>query len=97
MNFNDDQWQSWTWLMRKTQEGNGEAYQRLLSEISPLVFNYVREKVSDPQKAEDVFQEVLFIFHKAKHTYRVDQPFRPWFSAVTQNAIGVVLSKKRLV
>jgi len=97
LDFNDDQWRTWNQLMRKTQEGDREAYERLLCEISPLVFNYVRKRVFDPQKVEDVFQEVLLTFHKAKHTYRPNLPFGPWFFAVTRNAIWAVLRKNRSI
>lgn len=97
MDFNDDQWQAWTRLMKQTQEGDREAYERLLVEISPLVFNYVRKRVFNPQHVEDVFQEVLLTFHKAKHTYRSELPFSPWFFAVIRNAIWAALQKNRRI
>jgi RNA polymerase sigma-70 factor (ECF subfamily) len=95
LDFKNGQWQAWNGLMKQTQEGDREAYERLLVEISPLVFHYVRKRVFDTQQVEDVFQEVLLSFHKAKHTYRTDLPFGPWFFAVIRNSIWSALQKNR--
>ena len=97
MDLNDDQWQTWTRLMKQTQEGDRDAYERLLVEISPLVFRYVRKRVFNPQNVEDVFQEVLLTFHKAKHNYRSDLPFGPWFFTVIRNAIWDALKKNHRI
>ncbi len=97
MDFNDDQWQAWTQLMKQTQEGDREAYESLLAGISPLVFNYVRKRVFNSQHVEDVYQEVLMTFHKARHTYRTEMPFSPWFFAVIRNAIWAALQKNRKI
>lgn len=83
--------------MRLTQKGDQEAYERLLREMCPLVLNFVRKRVFDPQHVEDVFQEVLLTFHKAKHTYRTELPFPPWFFTVVRNAIWSALQKNRRV
>jgi len=95
LNLDKDQWQAWTGLMKQTQKGDREAYERLLVEISPLVLGFVRRRVFNPQYVEDVFQEVLLTFHKAKHTYRVELPFGPWFFAVIRNAIWDALQRNR--
>ena len=97
MDFNDGQWQTWTQLMRQTQGGDQEAYERLLVEISPLVLNFVRKRVFNKQHVEDVYQEVLLTFHKAKHTYRTDLPFGPWFFAVIRNSIWSALQKNHKI
>ncbi len=95
MDLNDPQWQHWARLMARVQEGDGDAYERLLSEISPLLFAYVRRRVFNPQQVEDVYQEVLLTFHKARHTYQPDRPLGPWFFAVARNSILTALGKNR--
>jgi len=95
MDFNDDQWRAWTGLMRQVQDGDTEAYARLLSELSPMIFNYVRKRVFNPQYVEDVFQDVLLTFHKAKHTYQTSRPFSPWLFAIVRNAVWTSLHKNR--
>jgi len=95
MDFNDEQWRSWAGLMQQVQEGDTDAYARLLSEISPLIFNYVRKRVFNSQFVEDVYQDVLLTFHKAKHTYQTDRPFSPWLFAIVRNAVWTALHKNR--
>ncbi len=95
MDFNDDHWRSWAGLMQQVQEGDTEAYARLLAEMSPLIFNYVRKRVFNQQYVEDVYQDVLLTFHKAKHTYQTDRPFSPWLFAIVRNAVWTALHKNR--
>ena len=95
LDLNTPQWQDWARLMEKVQQGDMDAYGLLLSEISPLLFSYVRRRVFNPQQVEDVYQEVLMTFHKARHTYQPDRPFGPWFFAVARNAIFTALGKNR--
>jgi hypothetical protein len=61
LDFNDEQWRTWARLMEQIQEGDMEAYALLLSEISPLIFNYVRKRVFNPQQVEDVYQDVAHL------------------------------------
>jgi len=89
----DDQWQLWGGLMARAQEGNLEAYARLLADLSPLMFGYVRKRVFDSSQVEDVYQDVLMTFHKAIHTYRADRPLRPWLFVVMRNAVWTTLKK----
>jgi RNA polymerase sigma-70 factor (ECF subfamily) len=83
--------------MGQIQEGDMEAYALLLSEISPLIFNYVRKRVFNPGQVEDVYQDVLLTFHKARHTYQTDRPFSPWLFTVIRNAVWTALQKRRKV
>ena len=83
--------------MKLTQGGDKDAYERLLVEMSPLVFNFVRKRVFNQNHVEDVFQEVLLSFHKAKHSYRTDLPFPPWFFAVIRNAVWAALKKNHKI
>jgi RNA polymerase sigma-70 factor (ECF subfamily) len=46
---------------------------------------------------EDVYQDVLLTFHKARHTYQVDRPFSPWLFTVIRHAIWAALQKRHKV
>ncbi len=81
--------------MRQIQAGDNDAYARLLSEMSPLIFNYVRKRVFNSQHVEDVFQDVLLTFHKARHTYQTDRPLSPWLFTIVRNAVWTALHKNR--
>ncbi|MCW8914398.1 MAG: sigma-70 family RNA polymerase sigma factor [Magnetovibrio sp.] len=77
----DRQWSEW---MFQAQEGDGAAYQNLLMAVLPLVRAIVSKRIADPDKTEDIVQEVLMSVHKNRHTYDPSLPFRPWLSTITQ-------------
>ncbi len=69
-------------LFSKTQEGDKVAYHELLTYLSPYIKWSVRRSFTNEQIAEDVVQEILIAFHKAKHTYNPEKPFKPWIAAI---------------
>ena len=89
------QWESWSRLMAKIQQGDSEAYRQFLNEIGPLLYNYVRRRVFNPEMVPDVYQEVLLTLHKARFTYEPSRPLGPWLFTVARNAILDALGKNR--
>jgi RNA polymerase sigma factor (sigma-70 family) len=89
------QWESWSQLMAKIQEGDQEAYRQFLNEIGPLLYNYVRRRVFNPEMVPDVYQEVLLTLHKARFTYEPSRPLGPWLFTVARNSILDALGKNR--
>lgn len=79
----DDE-QLWSQWMAQAQDGDGEAYRRLLVAIVPRLRAIVSKRVSDPDRAEDVVQEVLLSIHKNRHTYDPNLPFGPWMGTIAQ-------------
>lgn len=71
-------------LMQHTQNGDKEAYKKLLSACLPIIRHIVNQKITDKTQAEDVVQEVLISLHQAKHTYDPKQPFKPWLYAIAR-------------
>jgi RNA polymerase sigma-70 factor (ECF subfamily) len=97
LDLNDEKWGDWSRLMGLVQEGDMEAYARLLYEIGPLIFNYVRKRVYHPSQVEDVYQDALLTFHRARHTYQLDRPFGPWLFTVIRHAIWGSLERRHKV
>lgn len=79
----DDE-QIWSQWMAQAQGGDGAAYQRLLRAIVPKLRAIVGKRVSDPDRAEDVVQEVLLSIHKNRHTYDPTLPFGPWMGTIAK-------------
>ena len=77
----DRQWSAW---MAAAQDGDGAAYQNLLQAVLPLIRAIVSKKIQDPDKTEDIVQEVLMSVHKNRHTYDPELPFKPWLATITQ-------------
>ena len=81
---NDDRWGEW---MAAAQGGDREAYQRLLLDLLSPLRRFVRVRLPDAATAEDVVQNVLLSIHRARHTYRPERPFGPWFWTIARNAV----------
>ena len=77
----DRQWSAW---MAAAQDGDGAAYQNLLQAVLPLIRAIVSKKIQDPDKTEDIVQDVLMSVHKNRHTYDPELPFKPWLATITQ-------------
>jgi len=82
----DDE-QLWSQWMAQAQDGDGVAYQRLLVAIAPRLRAIIAKRVSDPDRAEDVVQEVLLSIHKNRHTYDPSLPFGPWMGTIAKRRI----------
>ena len=79
-----ERWRAW---MAAAQQGDADAYQRLLTELLPFVSGIVRGRVSNDPAAEDIVQEVLLSIHTARHTYRPERPLEPWVRTIARNAV----------
>ena len=77
----DRQWSAW---MAAAQDGDGAAYQNLLQAVLPLIRAIISKKIQDPDKTEDIVQDVLMSVHKNRHTYDPELPFKPWLATITQ-------------
>ncbi|MGH7738725.1 MAG: RNA polymerase sigma factor [bacterium] len=93
--WNQAQWESWSQLMIKVQQGDTAAYEQLLNELGPVLLGYVRKRVFNPDIVPDVYQEVLLTFHKARHSYETNRPFGPWLFTVARNSMLDALAKNR--
>jgi RNA polymerase sigma-70 factor (ECF subfamily) len=76
----------WSVAMAAAQDGDAQAYTKLLKELLPEVRRLVRGRLFDPSAVEDVVQNALLSIHRARHTYRREQSFGPWLRAIVRNA-----------
>ena len=84
-------------LMQAAQAGDQEVYRRLLEKIQPIVFRYVRRRISPDAAAEDVCQDVLLTVHRVRHTYEPSRPFEPWLYAIARSRVIDHLRKVRRI
>ncbi len=79
----------WAALMRASVAGDGRAYVRLLTEITPVLRGIVRARgrTFAPDQHEDIVQEVLLSIHAKRHTWRDDHPVKPWLYAITRHKV----------
>jgi RNA polymerase sigma-70 factor (ECF subfamily) len=88
---------TWSRLMAAAQDGDSAAYARLLHDVSPFVRVLVRRRCADPDRAEDIVQEVLLTLHRVRHTYDPARPFTPWLAAIAgRRSIDALRRRGRL-
>ncbi|MEZ4333350.1 MAG: sigma-70 family RNA polymerase sigma factor [Myxococcota bacterium] len=79
----ENRWRLW---MVAAQAGDRAAYESLLRDLLPVVRRIVARRIEAPSEREDVVQNVLLAVHRARHTYRPEQPLLPWLRAIARNA-----------
>jgi RNA polymerase sigma-70 factor (ECF subfamily) len=88
----------WTGLMRSAVAGDGGAYQRVLSAITPVLRAMARRglaRAGQPvDQSEDIVQEILLAVHLKRHTWEVDAPFAPWLFAIARNKLIDALRRR---
>ena len=82
---------SWSGLMAAAQAGDKAAYGRLLRECTPLIRRVVRRGLQ-PDRVDDVVQDVLLTIHRARQTYDPARSFSAWVVTIAQRrAIASIL------
>lgn len=76
-------WREW---MVAAQGGDSQAYENLLLDLLPHLRSFLRSRLRSDALVEDVAQNVLLSIHRARHTYRPERPFGPWWRAIARNA-----------
>lgn len=79
----EERWRLW---MVAAQAGDRAAYESLLRDLLPVVRRIVARWIESASEREDVVQNVLLAVHRARHTYRSEQPLLPWLRAIARNA-----------
>jgi RNA polymerase sigma-70 factor (ECF subfamily) len=77
----------WSILMARAQAGDGEAYRRLLEEITPYLRALAARRHREPSDIEDTVQDVLLTLHAIRQTYDPARPFAPWLVAIANRRL----------
>src|ERR1051325_7510373 len=84
--------------MRSAVSGDGGAYPRLLSAITPVLRAMARRGLAvagqPVDQSEDIVQEILLAVHLKRHTWDVDAPFAPWLFAIARNKLIDALRRR---
>jgi RNA polymerase sigma-70 factor (ECF subfamily) len=77
----------WSILMARAQDGDRDAYRRLLGEIAPYLRAIAARHHRDGRDVEDSVQDTLLTLHAIRHTYDPARPFTPWLVAIARRRI----------
>lgn len=74
----------WSALMALAQDGDGVAYKRLLTEITPYLRSLANRHLTEPTAIEDAVQDSLLTIHRLRRTYDPRRPFGPWLATIAK-------------
>jgi len=72
-------------LIREAQDGNRDAYRRLVERYMKQAYNVAYGFVHDHENARDVMQEALVRAYQALPTFRGDAEFGTWLHRIVMN------------
>lgn len=84
----------WSIYMARAQDGDREAYRRLLEQITPYLRSLAARRIQNRSDIEDVVQDALLTVHAVRHTYDPTRPFGPWLVAITNRRITDALRRR---
>lgn len=74
-------------LMRAYQAGDSAAFDVLYARYAPRIYGYLKRRISDPARLEEVFQNVFLKFHKTRAQYNPALPVVPWIFTVARSVL----------
>lgn len=78
----------WSALMAAAQDGDRDAYARLMRAVLPWLRGVARYALRDATEAEDAVQDTLLTLHAMRHAYDRRRPFRPWLAGIARHRIA---------
>lgn len=72
-------------LIRRTQNGNTEAFNALVLKYHPRLYTHIRGRVKDVETAKDLTQETWLKAFRAISTFRGDAAFSSWLYRIAEN------------
>lgn len=80
-NGGEDRWGA---MMVAAREGDDQAYDLLLRELSAWLQRYFRRRLA-PSASDDATQEVLLAIHNRRYSYEVKGAFLPWAASIARH------------
>lgn len=86
----------WERLLTAANAGDGAAFARFLTLITPVMRGIIRARAGTmgSDEHEDILQEVLLAVHLKRGTWQGDRPVRPWLYAVARHKIVDAFRKR---
>ncbi|MBI3295937.1 MAG: sigma-70 family RNA polymerase sigma factor [Deltaproteobacteria bacterium] len=82
-------------LMTQYQDGDYDAFCLLYERYHKRVFGYVRRKVADHGRAEEIFQMIFLRLHKSRHQYNAALPLAPWLFTISRTVLIDEMRRRR--
>jgi len=73
-------------LMLRVQNGDSEAYRVLFERHQGRVYGYLLRRTRSPEIAADLYQETFLRLYRARDSWQMGRPVRPWLFGIAVNA-----------
>ncbi len=73
--------------MARAQDGDRDAYTRLLEDVTPYLRSIAARHFQNSGDIEDTVQDALLTIHAVRHIYDPTRPFGPWLVAIANRRI----------
>jgi RNA polymerase sigma-70 factor, ECF subfamily len=80
----------------RAQNGDGEAFGKLVEAFQVPVFNLCYRMLGDPEEAEDAAQETFLRAYKATYRYDQQRPFSTWLMSIAAHFCIDQIRRRRM-
>jgi len=84
-------------LMTRYQSGEPSAVDELVRALSPMLSRFFASQYLSLADIEDLLQNCWLRIHRARHTYRADEPLLPWIFAIARHSKLDAYRKRRRI
>ena len=71
--------------MVRYQHGEADAVEKLVHNLSPVLWRYLAYSNPSRIDTEDLLQDCWLRIHRSRHTYRPSEPVLPWIFAIARH------------
>lgn len=70
------------------KRGEGRAFEELFARYKNAIYGYIRRRVDDPGRAEEIAQDVFVALVRHRNGYEVESTFRTYIYKIAMNRIA---------
>lgn len=74
-------------IMREYQSGSVKAFETLYGVLAPRISGFIRTRVRNDARANDLLQEIFLELHRSRHTYLPSRSVIGWTFGIAQNVM----------
>lgn len=75
-----------TWLPRYCR-GEDQYFNKLVNAYRGPIYNYLWRSGFDPDRCDDLFQDIFIKVHRAAESYKPNNPLKPWIFTIAVNTV----------
>lgn len=82
-------------LLQRAKRGDRAAFSELVDRYRDRIYAFLYRMVHDREEALDLAQETFLRVYRSLHSFRLEQPFKPWLYRIANNLAIDYLRKRK--